>query len=212
MEKMLDFMPAEEIADRFMALYHGQTDFAMTDTGKPYIIFRINDTGVCLCEDEGVFMQNIEKTGDYINVGGRQELAFYSLPEAYQHFMKLLAENDANSAFDEKWLRQTCAYNIYRYNFSRNFEDYKLLLASIKPFMKDNEMFDMYDIFGRALEIMYVPEQKIYLVFLYRKGHYDCLYFSDSFELYKSVPVIDKDEVIKEARQYKIKDEQDGAL
>ena len=197
---MLDFITAEELADRFIALQHCMTDFATTDTGKPYVIFRVGDHGVCLCEDKDVYLQKISRDGDYINVGPREKVELPDIETAYRHLMEnLIGEDDADS-FDKDWLHTAIAQTLYMFSVYRDYDDYDKMLPIVAPFLEEGKMFDFRNIWGKLFRITVLPEKQIYLVFTFNGDKYECLFFDKDFKIYKRIPVFDEEEVLRSVR------------
>lgn len=197
---MLDFITAEELADRFIALQHCMTDFATTDTGKPYVIFRVGDHGVCLCEDKDVYLQKISRDGDYINVGPREKVELPDIETAYRHLMEnLISEDDADS-FDKDWLHTAIAQTLYMFSVYRDYDDYDKMMPIVAPFLEEGKMFDFRNIWGKLFRITVLPEKQIYLVFTFNGDKYECLFFDKDFKIYKRIPVFDEEEVLRSVR------------
>ena len=202
---MLDYIKAEEIADRFQALYHCQTDFTASETGKPYIIFRVNDEGVCLCEDDDVYLQTIDMKEGYLNISPRRKLEFDTLEEAYLFFMHHLIDEDEADAFDKNWVKVTCATILHMItmfrSFNRNSSNYRELLAVAAPFLTDDEVFQMSNMWGSVVRIIHLSNRDIYLVFAYEMGKYFCQFYNKDMVLFKVITVVDEEEVIKSAKE-----------
>lgn len=197
---MLDYITAEELADRFLALQHCQTDFATTDTGKPYVVFRVGDNGISLCEDRDVYLQKINRNGDYINVGPREKVELPDIETAYRCLMENLINEDEADAFDKNWLHTAIAQTMYMFSVYRDYDDYDKIMPIVAPFLEEGKMFEFRNIWGKLMRITVFPDRGIYLVFTFNGDKYECLFFDKEFKLYKRMPVFDEDEVLRSVK------------